>query len=61
MTNDSLCVTVVCHFMCNVCQRVWFVTYRCGLDLEQVWEPIVPQELWPSARYGHSAVVYEVK
>ena len=35
---------------------------RYGLDLEEDWELIEPQEWewWPSARYDHSAVVYEV-
>ena len=45
--------TCVCVCMCQC------VVYRYGLD-ERVWELIEPQDLWPSIRYSHSAVVYEV-
>lgn len=33
--------------------------WRYGLDGEQAMELIEPDDLWPSVRYGHSAVVYE--
>ena len=52
----TVCVCIVlchCHclYICAVC--------RYGLD-DEVLELIEPEELWPSMRYGHSAVVYEV-
>ena len=70
-SNDSVAplwryVTVICYVIvtgcvCNVlCHCHWLcVVCRYGLD-EEALELIEPQELWPSLRYGHSAVVYEV-
>ena len=54
----SLSIAYVCNVLCHC--HCLCVTCRYGLDDEalELIEP--PDELWPSMRYGHSAVVYEV-